>query len=835
MSVIQNNLLLTGDDAYNLTRSLRFRSSASAYLNRTPASNGNSQKGTFSFWIKRSNNRTDGEPDNIYQSANSGNSNYRSFIYFGTNGGTPSLQIYAYDSAGTLVLSLSTSALYRDPSSWYHVVFAFDTTQATSSDRAKVYVNGSQITAFSTATYPSQNTNLGYFRKLDSGLYIGSNRDSNSPYADCYLTEYNAIDGQQLTPSSFGSTNAQTGVWQPARYTGTYGTNGFYLPFTDNSALTSGSNAGLGKDFSGNGNYWNTNNISITSGSTYDSMTDVPTLTSATQANYCVWNPLAVGTNITTASGNLNASASSNSNAMLQGTFGITSGKWYWEVTLSSGTSAWAGSIIKSTAGLNYSSLSSGDAYSYSNDGSKYNGQSSTGYGNTYTTNDTISVAYNADTGKIWYSKNGTWQASGDPAAGTNEAFSGISGTYMPSALLNSATGIANFGQRPFAYTPPTGFVALNTYNLPTPTIGATASTLANKNFDVSLWTGNSSSPRNITNDGGFQPDLVWSKVRNDAYGHMWFDSVRGAGGNKELGSNSTGAEGYASSAVYGYTSSFNSNGFTVTAGTDGSIPNAYCNQNSLTYVGWQWKGGGSAVSNTAGSITSQVSANTSAGFSVVTYTGNGSGGATVGHGLGVAPKMIIVKRRDSGVGSTNWLVYHSQLNGGTNPAQYNLKLNLTNAQAGLSSIWNDTAPTSSVFSLGSNSETNGSGGTFVAYCFSEIAGYSKFGSYTGNGSTDGTFVHLGFRPKYVMIKLSSNVGEGWILNDTSRSPYNVCAAQLQANSSGAEVSGDANTYVDILSNGFKIRTTAGSHNTSGYTYIYLAFAENPFKYSLAR
>jgi hypothetical protein len=791
MSVITNNLLF-GDEGYFLERSLRFRASASAYLNRTPASAGNRKTWTFSTWIKL------GEI-----AASNG-----TILSAGTASGVSTRFYLRYTGSqfqtgyGSQNLD-TTVAVYRDPSAWYHLVLAIDTTQATAANRLKIYVNGVQQTVTTSVNY-SQNDDTA----INNNVAQNIGRDLVIPggYFDGYLAETYIIDGQALTPSSFGETSAITGVWQPIKYTGTYGTNGFYLPFTDNSALTTSSNAGLGKDFSGNANYWTTNNISITSGSTYDSMTDVPTLTSATAANFCTWNPLAVGTNITTASGNLNATASSNSNAMLQATFGITSGKWYWEVTLSSGTSAWAGSIIKSTAGLNYSSLSSGDAYSYSNDGSKYNGQTSTSYGNTYTTNDVISVAYNADTGKIWFAKNGTWQASGDPAAGTNEAYSSISGTYMPSALLNSATGIANFGQRPFAYTPPSGFKALNTFNLPTPTIGATASTQANKYMDISLYTGTGSS-QSITGLN-FQPDWTWIKGRSGATDHGLYDAVRGV--QLQLESNTTTAE---TTETTGLTA-FNSNGFTV-----GAL--AQLNTSSATYVGWNWKANGAGVTNTAGTITSTVSANTTAGFSIATLTTQSSGTGTFGHGLGVAPSMVICKYTST---TSNWFTWHTSIAG----TDY-LTLNTTSATTNNSVIFS-AAPTSTVVNLGT---AWAGSGQIVAYCFAEVAGYSKFGSYTGNGSSDGVFVYLGFRPKYFMWKRTDTSGNSWFIVDSSRSPYNTAGLYLCPDLSNAEGSG---ATMDLLSNGMKIQgDTSSSTNANGATYIYMAFAEFPFKFANGR
>jgi hypothetical protein len=361
----------------------------------------------------------------------------------------------------------------------------------------------------------------------------------------------------------------------------------------------------------------------------------------------------------------------------------------------------------------------------------------------------------------------------------------------------------------PFAYTPPTGFVALNTFNLPTPTIGATASSQANDYFDVSLWTGNGTS-QSITNSGSMQPDFVWYKGRSTTFNHGLFDSIRGT--LQRLSSNLTSAE----STTAGSLTAFNSNGFSV--GSD-----AGANQNTDTYVGWQWRASNAtAVTNTAGSITSTVSANTTAGFSIVTFTTQPSGTGTVGHGLGVAPSLIIQKIRTL---SADWYVYNASIGAGNI-----LKLNTTDASTAGSTIWNSTAPTSSVFSLG-----NGWAGSYstVAYCFAQVAGYSAFGSYVGNGVADGPFIYTGFRPRYYILKNITNA-QSWSVQDTSRSPYNVGSAVLLPNSSSAELTGT--DFVDILSNGFKIRhSSSGNNNNSGDTYIYMAFAENPFKYANAR
>lgn len=333
--------------------------------------------------------------------------------------------------------------------------------------------------------------------------------------------------------------------------------------------------------------------------------------------------------------------------------------------------------------------------------------------------------------------------------------------------------------------------------------------------MDATLYTGNGggTNTQNIVNAAGFKPDLVWAKSRSNAVNHNLFDSVRGV--YKGLISNDTAAEINDTASL----TAFNSNGFTLGPSTITLAPN----YPGYTYVGWQWRGSdNSAVTNTSGTITSTVSANTTAGFSVVTYTGNGTIGATVGHGLGVAPSMIIVKQRNS---TESWATYHKSL-GAT---QY-LNLNQTMAAATSITRWNNTTPSSTVITFYNDAVSNGSGSTYVAYCFAEIAGFSAFGSYTGNGSADGTFVYLGFRPKFVLWKRTTL--ESWIMMDTSRSPFNVADKILYPFSTAAEITSNR---IDIVSNGFKIRTTDGDTNGSGATYIYMAFAENPTKYALAR
>jgi len=321
----------------------------------------------------------------------------------------------------------------------------------------------------------------------------------------------------------------------------------------------------------------------------------------------------------------------------------------------------------------------------------------------------------------------------------------------------------------------------------------------------------------NAVNGVSFQPDWVWIKSRSNVTNHNLTDSVRGV--TKLLFSNSTAAEATFSGGLL----SFDAGGFSLATGGDTGF-----SASGYTYVGWQWKAGGTAVSNTAGSITSSVSANTTAGFSVVTYTGTGAN-ATVGHGLGVAPSMIIGKLRNYVEG---WYVWHSAF-AGTEFVQ----LNTTSSKGTSASLWNSTIPTSSVFSLGTSASMNRSEINAVMYCFAPVAGYSAFGSYTGNGSADGPFVYTGFRPRWLMVKCSSSDGGGtsqWMMVDSARNTSNVENNILKADLSDSEGVGSLD-LCDFLSNGFKIRNTSGRTNTSSATYIYMAFAENPFKYANAR
>jgi hypothetical protein len=359
----------------------------------------------------------------------------------------------------------------------------------------------------------------------------------------------------------------------------------------------------------------------------------------------------------------------------------------------------------------------------------------------------------------------------------------------------------------------PSGFNCLCSDNLPDVSIKP------EEHFNTVLWAGDDSAPRTITGVG-FNPDLAWVKGRTAATDNHISDSIRGA--NNNLVTNSTGAEyNPATATSHGGIGAVTTDGFTLISGT--ADPDSV-NESGQTYASWNWKAGGTAVSNTDGTITSSVSANTDAGFSIVTYSGNLTAGATVGHGLGVVPSMMIFHRLNTG--GTDWIIYHSTLG-----ATQNLAFD-TSAAITSSTRFNNTAPSSSVFTLGTTVAVNGSADTYVAYCFHSVEGYSKVGSYVGNGVVDGTFIYTGFKPAFVMIKNTTTTGTNWTVIDTVRNEYNVAGKELYPNESDAEADYGR---IDIVSNGFKNRIVGNYGNSSGDTYIYLAFAESPFKYSNAR
>ena len=802
-----------------------------ARLTETPGSTGNSKKWTFSAWIKR------GTLADSYIFAGTPYDGYNGIaaIYFTAAG---QLHTY-YDTSGANPYGAVGSRLFRDTSSWYHLVWAVDAANTIH----KIWINN-ELVSTDTGKYPP-NYDYGINRS-GSEMVIGDGSwDSyGSTNFNGYMAEINHCDGQYLEPDSFGET--KNGVWIPLKDPSlTYGTNGFRLQFLQTG--TSANSSGIGADTSGQANHFAVNALAAS-----DVVPDSP------ENNFATWNALFKGgeqsssiyANSTLSNGNLEVSVPTNS--YMGNTFRPISGKWYCEfrvktVGSTNGEIDWGWIQATTYAGT---TAHSGQAnkwgayyHAYSTDHIQIYDETSQLGSNinlTISAGSVLQLAWDIDNNKGWVGINNTYYAAdngtdGNPSAGTNQTF-----TFTDDEAQNlqcyiaNGTGtdvhVANFGQDStfggavsaggnadgngigdFAYAPPTGFLALCTANLPEPTIGSNSATQADDHFNTVLYTGNASP---ATHTLGFRPNWVWGKRRaSNAQNHWWINDVTDI--DKFISSDTTDAE----ATTAGTT--FNATSFT-TANND-----LYINSGS-TYVVWAWKGNGTgtAVSNTDGSINSTVSANTTAGFSIVSYTGTGAN-ATVGHGLGVAPRMIIMKRRDS---AQNWVVYHEDI--GNNRQIF---LNLTNAQTGTNSVYfNNTSPTTSVFSLGSDDYANASSGTYVAYCFAEIESYSRIGSYTGNGNADGAFVFLGLKPSFILIK-RTDTAEDWWIYDNKRDTFNPNTQIIYANDDNAEITGTGdNISNDFVSNGIKLRTANVNWNASGGTYIYMAFGDS-FKYANAR
>ena len=588
----------------------------------------------------------------------------------------------------------------------------------------------------------------------------------------------------------------------------------------------------------------------------------------ASSGNFCTLNPLAQlggSTDSTRAgsmsNGNLKYVNLTGNTAV--GNFGVTSGKWYYEVYVSSFNSdngmiiGWANDLFNLDAELGYNSPGSptgGQAFGlYSQNqtliygpgdgGGTYNKSYGSG---TPSDGDIIRIWLDADNGKFWGGLNGTIYSSGDPSAGTGHGFGtggsphnvAISSRTLYPAIGNwsgaDATVIFNFGQDSsfqgaitagtetdgngfgnFKYSTD-GFLALCTANLPISEDIDPAETdddYSAKQFGVVTYTGNSPTGQAITGLG-FKPDLVWAKMRNSSQSHFLSDTTRGI--NKFVFSDSTNAEGSTGGYATVY-SSFDSDGFTFS--TSGSGPN----DNSRTYAAHCWRAnGGVTASNSEGTTTCTVQANPKAGFSIISYTGTGSA-ATLGHGLDKAPEWIIVKRRSGAAQS--WKSYHV----GLGATKY-LTLNEADGVNTSSGMFNDTAPTSTVISIGNESNVSTSTDTYIMYAWHGVEGYSKFGTYIGNGDSDGTFVYTGFRPRMIFCK-STTSAEAWVVADTARSTFNVVDKITKWNNSNTEASGST-FAIDIVSNGFKIRTSWSGWNESGKPLIYGAWADVPFKYN---
>ena len=789
----------TGFYPYSIGQSLRFNDGDSAYLTRTPSTS-NQRTWTWSAWIKRGNIST---------------AQYLFFAY-GANSNAGFFRI-EFNSTDTLRVRgwsttyLETSALFRDVSAWYNIVLVSDTTQsqtsATASDsRIRLYVNGEQVTSFSSSSMPSQNTDLPVNNNIVHNLSSSTGYSAGS-YFDGYMAEVNLIDGTALTAASFGET--VDGIWVPKSSSGlTFGTNGFYLPFDDSSAI--------GDDESSNTNDFTVVNLVAT-----DVVPDSPA------NNFAVLNPLDnYNTGATLSEGNLKWTIGVADGAS-RSTFVMTAGKWYVEFL---SNNDYIG-VVSGNADI--TTVNGTQTVFYAQDGTKRVNSSGSAYGASWSDGDIIGIALDLDSGTqtVTFYKNNAAQPALNLTDVGNEGYS-----VSCASGAGSKNATANFGQDSsfagaetaqgnadgngvgdFYYSPPSGFLALCSQNLPDAEI-----IVGSEHFNTVLYSGNNGSQS--VSGVSFSPDFVWLKRRNDANGHKLYDSVRGAGINLNI---STGAE---AGSANGYFTAFDSDGFSLAGGD-----NAH-NTSGGTYVAWNWLAG-TAFSNDAsatsvGSIDSAGQVNIKAGFSIIGYTGNATDGATVAHGLSQKIEALIVKRREN---AAHWQVVTKDL-----AADHVLLLSGTNAATDYNNFSGGGIDTlaSATFALEEGSSNvnnvNADGETYIAYCFHSVEGYSKVGSYVGNGNANGTYVHTGFRPAWFMVKRTDTTNN-WVIYDNKRSPINNVHTQLFADLSNADASAGSALGMDFLSTGLKMRGSGNSYNASGGTYIYLAFAESPFKFANAR
>jgi len=830
------------------TQSLRFEDGDSPSLSKTFGSAGNRKTWTWSAWVKRGNIL--GADSGLFGADASGSSN-ESVIEFD---GNDKLKVRIDGSEHRI-----TTQVFRDSSAWYHIVVVFDTTEGTANNRMKIYLNGTQITSFATIANLSQNADATSFNNANIHT-IGRWGNTANFYFDGYMAEMNFVDGLALNASYFGET--KNGVWIPKEPdVSEYGTNGFRFKF-DQVGVGTASTSTIGADSSGKTNHWTSSGIVASDCALPDSP----------ENNFCTFNSIGrrygqsyVGT---FSEGNLKVASGGNATNVF-GTMAInqiaSQGGVYFEVRMDSlDTSRTYFGVVGDTGINNKNPYSNAGGYTFPIKGML--SRVPRGYFTTdtdasnsvdltantaFSDGDVIGIAILSD-GKFFAHRNGTYldNASGNtgnPSTGANPiaTIDLTLGDWFPYVGYNSAFSV-NFGQDgtfqgnetsggnqdangigDFMFAVPTNCFAICSSNMAEPTIGPNSGTNEQSDdyFTTYLWTGNGSNPRAFT-DVGFQADWIWVKKRSGSgtNHHLLADSARGDGktmlGNELNQETTNDANGTVSDTT-------TSGGFTVNAGSTGA---EMVNDNNDTYVAWLWKANGgtatATISESGDNPAAVVQANPKAGFSIITYTGTGDAG-TIAHGLGAVPTWMLIKNRDQ---NDSWAVYHG---GNTSaPATQYLKLDTSAVTADKSGWWDDTAPTSSVFTVHDQHMVNANGENYVAYVFADVEGYSKMGSYISNQNTDGTFIYLGFRPKFVIVK-RTNATYYWMMYDSERDTSNVMNTTLFANESNLESASD---NIDFVSNGIKLRTTGNSFNGgAGSTFIYMAWAEMPFKYANAR
>ena len=786
-------------DSGTIGNSCIFNSPDSPVLSRTPSGTGTSKKTfTISAWVKRSRliNSASFHSQNIFGVNHGSNSRYNIFGLFNNGSGNPTqvrLFLGKYTTgASTTGYDWVTNRTLEDTSKWYHLMAVVDTTDDTAADRVKLYIDGERVTSFASSSNPDENDEFYFGSEHD--YYISTYNGSNGHW-DGYMAEINFVDGTALDPSTFGETDTSTGRWVPKTLSGiTYGTNGFRLTFQNNSAV-----ANLGYDYQTSGRTGTTNDFTVTNLATTNQTTDSPTNNLPTIRPY---NP---SYSQTLVDGNRQHSTpGTNKGYAVCSTLRPTgSGKFYAECRIS--TTPGGNTIaVGCYAQEDLHNYSSGNAYfGNANLGSglwiagtnylKHNGTTQSNPSFTFSAGDIIGLALDLDNGALSFYDDDNGLIGTIPFDKTKSACFG--------AMSNkTVTFVWNFGDNPL-------FSGAET------SAGGNADGDGNGNFMKSVPTGFKVLKQDnmATTEKGVS-GLVWTKNRDAADNHQWYDSSRGK--QLVLASSATTAESTVADGLQKFL-----------AGGQQIEDNVAINTSGESFVSWNWvaNGGTTGTDHTQGSIDSTVQVNTTAGFSIVQWTGDNAAEATVGHGLSSTPEFIIIKNLDD---TTDWFSYHKGLT-----ADKTIKLNSNVAQNDFAfgeydhSGINETVMTLKQGSTNANA-INGASDSMIAYCWHSVDGFSKFGSYTGNGDTDGPFIYTGFRPAWVMIKRTNTTGN-WYNLDIKRDPINPMFRRLYANLTNTQ--GTSGTDMDFLSNGFKLIRTGNDMNTSGSTYIYIAFAEHPF------
>ena len=806
--------------AFQIDNSCIFDLAGSPLMTKSSTTVTGDTKFTFSAWVKRSNLAASGQ-HGIFghrQDADDDNKNLQFGFYDD--------QLYcAFVDSNTATVLKYTTPVFRDPAAWYHVVLSADSTDGTAADRIKFYVNGSRISTFSgTNTNPDQNeTFLATSCTIDVGRYTDTS--ANHKYFDGYMAEVHFLDGINKAGSDFGETNDE-GVWIPKQYSGgSYGNNGFYLNFGDSSNLGNDANGGT--------------DLSETNIAAADQSKDTPT------NNQITFNPL--------------HNQRSGADSITQGALIYNGPGTRTMITLTADippTGKWAvafsASVVSTDAGWNFGITKTNDDDFVDAAGSNEDVGANSGLNmspsssniqindngggggsidpdQAITTSDEYWMAVDMANGKchlgiyddsadamVWFAADAG--LDGDPENGTNPTatISDMVGSLEYGFAAAGSKGNANITllkSTDIDGTTPVGFTYFeNISDFPEPTI-----TDPSKYYQTALWTGNGST-QTITFGGNsdMQPDLVWAKCRSSADAHVIQESNTGVGTAHALDRTD-------SDAVTDAVTAFNSDGFALGDGSE--LAFGTINTSTRTYASWNWKAGGSGSSNTTGTInTTKTSVDTTSGFGVSTYTGNGSDQATYGHGLGVQPSMIWTLSLTSSDHRTS-----SCWRSGVTLFSEQVGIDAVGDAFGASNAGSGKVEggSSTVFTLGTDPAVNGDGRLYMSMYFAEVDGFSRFSSYTGNANADGPFIYCGFAPELLILKVNRG-GEEWIMFDRARDTHNPAENYLYPSADDAETTAAAR-QVDLLSNGFKVRGTDSNVNRNDIELMYAAFAGNPF------